>query len=289
MGKEIHLACLKAYNIIIENIISKNGGKLGDYLFLCGNGLFHFFPYAQLNYISELYTTIQKFIDLDKDELNSCLPGLMSSLILLLDDTCHNNREKCIYQFFDKIQQKLKSKGGAFYGTYWSLLLRNKSLAKQGIKYLNKKITDAKKEDEKKEILLMNEFSINNNLVVNSLSQLFEDEDLKTVIDVLDFVKEGVPLTADNKMINEESKKILIISVLKSLKLSSREEDSARRKVKEWLLGVKNLYNDEIDKNSEDIKYKIGLVVDALKKMFCSEKIINSNDLQSYVHILKFY
>ena len=281
----VHESVLRIYSMILENIISKNDGKLGDNLGLYSSGLFPFFSYATLNN-KNLYLKIiisNCFLKLNENELAICLSGLISSLIPGFEDN-DEKLSKEIYSIFDKIQTKLKK--GVFFGTYWSLLLRNKLLRTSGFKYLSDKIIKyadyVKLDEEKKKEKLENEFPDINNLVVNSISMLIGEKDIPTLRNVMDFVISRFPLTEDNKMIDEKSKILLITNALKLLIINHY---SATRRLYNWLLGQNNK-TDEIYDKPPDINYKMDLVVEAFKNMFSSE-LINSNNLKNYVQIIE--
>ena len=279
----LHKTVLYVYSVILENILSKNDGKLGDNLGLYSSGLFPFFSYATpVN--KELYLNIiisKCYLKLEENELTVCLSGLISSLIPGFEDN-NESLSSNIYSIFDQIRQKLKR--GVFFGTYWSLLLRNKLLRTSGIKYLSDKIIKyedyAKLDEEKKKEELENEFPDINNLVVNSISMLIEEKAIPTLRTVMDFVILRFPLTEDNKMISERSKILLIKN---ALKLLVKNEYSTVRRLNNWLLGGNNA---AIDIKSKDIKYKMDLIVAAFKNMFSSE-LINSNNLKNYVQIIE--
>ena len=281
----VHESALKIYIIIFENIISKNNGKLEDNLGIYSSGLFPFFSYASFQnkifFLEKIVSTI--FLNLDQNELNVCFPGLLSSLIPCLDDNNETITSK-IYFFFDEVQKKLKK--GVFYGTYWSLLLKNKSLRPSGIKYLyekNIKYVDYEVLDEEnKKTILENEFPDINVLVVNSLSQLIEDKDIPTVRVAMDFVISRLPLTKNNTMLSDNAKISLIIS---ALKLLIKNEYSTTRRLINWITGSSNI-DDDIDLESPDIKYRMDLVIKAFKIMLNSHKLINSENLKNYVQIL---
>ena len=281
----VHEVVIEIYNIIIQNILEKNNGKLGDNLGLYCSGLFPFFSYAsKINkelFIEKLLNSC--FLALEQDELSLCLPGLLSSLILGLDD----NNEKIttnIYYFFNIIRKKLKR--GVFYGTYWSLLLRNKTLRASGIKFLNDKIIKyndyIQLTEQKKQEILEDEFPDANNLLVNSLSQLIEEQDIPTVRTSMDFIIGRFPLTKENTILSEKAKVNLITS---ALKLLIKNEYSTTRRLSNWLLGITNI--DDVSNYEEpDIIYKMDLIVEAFKNMFNSQKSINSEKLENDVQIL---
>ena len=281
----VHEVVINIYSIIFENILSKNNGKLEDNLGIYSSGLFPFFSYASIpNKLNFLKNIIEScFLKLDQNELTLCLPGLLSSLIPGLDDN-NDKTSQAIYKVFDKIKEKMKK--GVFYGTYWSLLLKNKSLRASGIKYLSERIIKyidyANLDEEKKKEIIENEFPNINNLVVNSLCQLIEEQDIPTVRLAMDFLILRLPLTKENIMLNDKAKITLIIS---ALKLLIKNEYSTTRRLSNWLMGTSNI-DDEIDLDSPDIIYKMDLVVEAFKIMFNSPTLINSENLKNYIKIL---
>ena len=128
----VHEVVLNIYSTILQNIISKNDGKLEENLGIYSSGLFPFFSYAaipnKLIFLEKIITSC--FLKLQPNELNLCLPGLLSSLIPGLDDNNEEISQK-IYSVFDQLRKIMRP--GIFYGTYWSLLLKNKLLRPSGI------------------------------------------------------------------------------------------------------------------------------------------------------------
>ena len=135
----VHEVVINIYDILFQNILAKNNGKLGDNLGIYSSGLFPFFSYAsKANKILILEKIIKScFMKLEQNELNLCLSGLLSSLIPGLDDNNEETTQK-IYSTFDELKKKMKP--GVFYGTFWSILLRNRLLRASGIKYLCERI-----------------------------------------------------------------------------------------------------------------------------------------------------
>ena len=281
----VHEVVINIYTILFQNILQKNDNKLEDNLGIYSCGLFPFFSYASIpNKIIFLDSIVTScFLRLDQNELSLCLPGLISSLIPGLDDNNDTTSQK-IYSSFDKIKEKMKK--GVFYGIYWSLLLRNKSLRPSGIKYLYEKITkysDYKSlDEEKKKEVIEDEYPEIDTLVVNSLCQLIEETDIPTVRIAMDFVITRLPLSKENTMLTDKAKIVLIIS---ALKLLIKNEYSTTRRLSNWLMGTSSA-DDDIDLESPDIIYKMDLVVQAFKIMFNSEQLIDSENLKNYIKIL---
>ena len=281
----VHEVVISIYDIILKNILAKNNGKLGDNLGIYSSGLFPFFSYASKNNKISILEKLVKscYLKLEQNELNLCLSGLLSSLIPGLDDNNEEITQK-IYTVFDEIKKMMKP--GVFYGTYWSLLLRNQLLRFSGIKYLLERIIKYQnyttlKEEEKKEILI-DEFPNANNLIVNSLSELIEEKDVVTIRNSMDFIILRLPLLKDNNIISEDSKIFLIKS---ALKLLIKNEYSTTRRLSNWLLGIYSP-EEEINYDSPDINYKMDLIVMALKSMINSKEAINSENLKNYIRII---
>ena len=187
----VHEVVINIYFMIFQNILTKNEGKLGDNLGIYSSGLFPFFTYASKpNKIKMLEKIIHLcFLKLEQNELNLCLSGLLSSLIPGLDDNNEEITQK-IYLTFDELKKKMKP--GVFYGTYYSILLRNRLLRASGIKYLLERIIKFENykelSDEQKKEKLLDEFPNANSLVVNSLSELIGEEEVVTVRNAMDFI-----------------------------------------------------------------------------------------------------
>jgi len=281
----VHEVVINIYFILFQNILAKNEGKIGDNLGIYSSGLFPFFTYASKpNKIKMLEKIIQAcFLKLEQNELNLCLSGLLSSLIPGLDDNNEEITQK-IYLTFDELKKKMKP--GVFYGTYYSILLRNKLLRASGIKYLLERIIKFENykqlSDEQKKEKLLDEFPNANSLVVNSLSELIAEEEVVTVRNAMDFIITRLPLSQENTIISDESKITLIKS---ALKLLIKNEYSTTRRLSNWVLGTTGT-DDEINLESPDTNYKIELIVSALKSMLNSKESINSENLKNNIRIL---
>jgi len=286
----LHEVTLDVYDILLNNIITKYKDKLMDNLYIYAYGLFPFFPNATLPNKRKFLERIVKsiFTKLNSVELKLCLPGLLSSLIPGLDD---NNEEttKLIYGSFDtliKMDEGRQERN--FFGVYWMLLLRCKHLRASGIKYLLEKVSkysDIKSiEDENKQKEIVDKQFPNLNItVVNALCEIIKDSEVPNVRNGMDFILTRLPLTKENTMLNDEAKINLINS---ALYLFIKNEYSTIRRLKSWLLGIDNV-DDEVDFNSEDIKYKMDLVIEAFKLLFKQDNVINEEIIKNNLIILE--
>ena len=286
----LHEVTLDVYDILLNNIITKYKDKLMDNLYIYAYGLFPFFPNATLPNKRKFLERIVKsiFTKLNSVELKLCLPGLLSSLIPGLDD---NNEEttKLIYGSFDtliKMDEGRQERN--FFGVYWMLLLRCKHLRASGIKYLLEKVSkysDIKSiEDENKQKEIVDKQFPNLNItVVNALCEIIKDSEVPNVRNGMDFILTRLPLTKENTMLNDEAKINLINS---ALYLFIKNEYSTIRRLKSWLLGIDNV-DDEVDFNSEDIKYKMDLVIEAIKLLFKQDNVITEEIIKNNLIILE--
>ena len=276
--KGVHRVVIDIYDILFKNILEKNDGKLGENLSIFSSGIFPFFSYASLeNKIEALKNIFQAhYLKLEQNELTLCLSGLLSSLIPGLDD---NNEDltKEIYKTLDDIKTKVKP--GVFYGTFWSLLLRNRLLRPSAILYLNEKVISFKDyqilDQEKKEKVLNDEFPNVNTLIVNCLLESINEKETATIRNTMDFIMTRLPLSKENTIISDESKINLIQGTLRFL---IKNDYSLIKRLYFWIVGA-NPTEEEVKYDTPDMIYKMGLVVSALKKVFNSEKKINSEHL----------
>ena len=280
----VHEVVLDIYQIILHNIIDKNETRLMDNLGIYACGLFPFFPNASLQNKEKYLDIIVKknLLCIDNNELTLCLPGLLASLIPGLDDN-NDKTTNLIYAILEDLRMKLKDK--IFFGVYWTLILRNKHLRLSGMKYLmekTEKYKDINKNISKDEII-KNYYPNINTVVVNALCEVIEENDIPTVRLGMDFIITRFPLNKENDLISDEAKVILIIS---SLKLLVKNEYSTTRRLNNWLLGI-NSADDDIDFESDDMKYKICLIVKALKKIFNKDKIIKPNELKDNLKVIE--
>ena len=277
----LHEIVVEVYEILLKNIITRYNDKLMDNLHIYASGLFPFFPNATLpnkqKYLDKIIKGV--FTKLNKTELKICLPGLLSSLIPGLDD---NNQDttKLIYNSFDSL---VKTDERNFFGVYWMLLLRCKHLRKSGIKYLISKIKkyeEIKSLEEKEQSEIIDKQLPNlNTTVTNALCEIVKDTDVPLLRDGMDFIITRLPLSKENTIQSDEAKITLITS---ALFLLVNNEQSTIRRLKNWILGLESA-DDEPNFESEDMKYKMGLVIRAFKNIFennqNNSKIIKNNIL----------
>ena len=281
----VHEVVLDIYNVILHNIISKNEAKLMDNLGLYACGLFPFFQNASLaNKEKYLEIIVKKnLLCIDANELILCLPGLLASIIPGLDDN-NDKMTLLIYDTLDII--KLRIKDHTFYGVYWTLILRNKHIRTSGMKYLlekTNKYSDYEKLNMNKNEIIKNYYPNVNTMVVNALCSVIEDNDIPTVRMGMDYIITRFPLSKENEIISDNSKIILIIS---ALKLLVRNEYSTTRRLNNWLLGIKN-NDDDINYESEDMQYKMNLIIKALKNIFNKDKNHKQEDLKDYLKVIE--
>ena len=281
----VHETVLDIYFLVLHNIVSFNETCLMDNLGIYACGLFPFFPNASLPNKKKFIDKIIMgcFMFFRTDELTLCLPGLLSSLIQGLDDNNEENK-KDIYEVFRDLSGKVGQ--SVFYGIYWTLILRNKLLRPSGMKYLIEKITKYSKylelSDEKKKLIIINEYPNINTVVVNALSQVIEETDIPTVRTGMDFIISRLPLTKENNILSDHAKITLLIS---ALKLLVKNDYSATRRLKGWILDITSP-DDEVNLESDDMNYKIDLVVQAFQKIFNPHILISSTKLQDYIKIV---
>ena len=281
----VHEVVLEIYNVILHNIISKNEAKLMDNLGLYACGLFPFFQNASLANKEKYLELIVKnnLLCIDVNEFILCLPGLLCSIIPGLDDN-NDKMTKLIFDTLDLIKSRVKEH--TFFGVYWTIILRDKHLRTSGMKYLlekTNKYIDYKKLNWKNEDIIKNYYPNINTVVINALCSVIEEKDIPTVRMGMDFIITRFPLTKENCMINDNSKIILIIS---ALKLLVKNEYSTTRRLNNWLLGI-NSADDEVDYESEDMQYKINLVIKALKIIFNKDKNHKQEELKDYLRIIE--
>ena len=124
----VHEVVLDVYKILITNIMIKQDMQLMDNLALYASGLFPFFSHASLQNKTKFLNDIVKdnLLNINPDELTLCFPGLLASLIPGLDDN-NESTTKLIFKAFEDFITKLNNKQ-TFFGSYWTILLRNKQL-----------------------------------------------------------------------------------------------------------------------------------------------------------------
>ena len=285
----LHDVTLDVYEVLLKNIMDHHNKKLMDNLYLFAYGLFPFFPNATIQNKKKFLENILYpiFFNLNKEEFKLCLPGLLSSLIPGLDDN-NDQTTKLIYKAFDDIISKNKGElERDFFGVYWMLLLRCQHLRSSGIKYLlEKSIKYAdyiQLDEEKKKDKIEKQYPNLNITVINALCEIIKDKDIPTVRNGMDFIMTRIPLSQQNKLINDDAKINLIIS---ALQLLIKNEYSTIRRLKSWILGI-NTAEDEVDYKSDDIIFKMGLVVKAFKIIFTSDKDLNAENLLNNIMIIK--
>ena len=287
----LHEITIEVYEILLKNIITRYKDKLMDNLHIYASGLFPYFPNATITNKQKFLDKIVKgvFVKLNIIELKICLPGLLSSLIPGLDD---NNEEttKLIYSSFDNL---VKMDERNFFGVYWMLLLRCKHLRKSGIKYLItkiKKYDEIKSLDEKERKEIIDKQLPNlDTTVTNALCEIIKDDDVPLLRDGMDFIISRLPLIKeenDNEEIIKKSDDAKITLIISALHLLVKNEQSTIRRLKYWILGLESA-DDEPNFESEDMKYKMGLVIQAFKKIFEDKENIKSEAIQNNILIFE--
>ena len=279
----LHEVTLDVYEILLKNIMAQNQNKLMENLHVYAYGLFPFFPNATISNKQKFLEKIVKgvFYNLNRTELKLCLPGLLSSLIPGLDDN-NENTTKFIYSSFNELV-KLDKRN--FFGVYWMLLLRCKHLRNSGIKYLLENTTkykDISDEDKKNEVL-ENEFPNINTTVINALCEIIKQPEVPLLRDGMDFISSRLPLSKDNTMLTDEAKITLING---AFYLLVKNEASTVRRLKNWILGLVN-QDDDVDYESDDMKYKLGLVIKAFENIFKQDKNLDMKFIKDNILIFE--
>ena len=260
-----------------------------DNLGIYAYGLFPFFPIATISnktfFLEEIVTPF--FLPLVSSEFKLCLPGLLSSLILGLDDN-NEKTEKIIFQTFKDCLTKDDGKlQKHFFGVYWTLLLRNRHLRASGMKFLLNQISTyaeyEKLNDDEKKNLINVQYPNINTTVINALCEILKEDDIPVLRNVMDFILSRFPLTEKNNMINEKSKKKLLVN---ALGLLAKNDFSLVRRLKTWILNIKD--NDEVvNFKTEDMEYKMSLVINAFNKIFSIKKTYDVKSLSNNLKVIE--
>ena len=281
----VHEVVLDIYKILISNIMMRQDMKLMDNLGLYACGLFPFFTYASLQNKNKFLNEIVRdnLLSIAPDELTLCFPGLLASLIPGLDEN-NDTTTKMIFLAFEDFINKLGNR--TFYGSYWTLLLRNKHLRTSGMKFIVENIikySDLKKHTIEEQKTIIEDYYPNiNTTVINALCEVIRDEDIPTVRTGMDFIITRFPLSKDNDIINDKAKINLIIS---ALNLLVKNESTVIRRLNNWVLGISNP-RDEVNYKTEDMKYKMNLIAEAFKEIFNPEKKYTPEELLNNLKVL---
>jgi hypothetical protein len=281
----VHEVVLDIYKILINNIMMRQDMKLMDNLGLYACGLFPFFTYASLQNKNKFLNEIVRdnLLSIAQDELTLCFPGLLASLIPGLDEN-NDTTTKMIFLAFQDFINKLGNR--TFYGSYWTLLLRNKHLRTSGMKFIVENIikySDLKKHTVEEQKAIIEDYYPNiNTTVINALCEVIKDEDIPTVRTGMDFIITRFPLSKDDDIINDKAKINLIVS---ALNLLVKNESTVIRRLNNWVLGISNP-RDEVNYKTEDMKYKMNLIAEAFKEIFNPEKKYTPEDLLNNLKVL---
>ena len=284
----LHELVLEVYGLILSNIMSTKH-KLMDNLYLYSYGLFPFFTNASIKlkqkFLKNIISAI--YLKLEKDELVLCLPGLLSALIPGLDDN-DTETTKMIYQTFNSL---INYNNGEcqrdFFGVYWTLMLRCGHLRNSGIKFLLDKVKKyselSELDEERKKEIIEKQFPNISDTIVNALCEIIKEKDNMIVRNGMDFIITRLPLEMENKMIPDEAKINLIIS---GLRLFQKNDESSIRRLNNWILGL-TTPDDEMNFDSPDMKYKVGLIIRAFKIIFNPQENLNNKVLGEKILMLK--
>ena len=279
----VHEVILDIYKVLLINICRNQDGSLQDNLgiYLCG--LFPFFSHASLPNKKKFLEIIIKniLLCLNLDELILCFPGVLAALIPGLDDN-DENTTKLIFESFNDFIIKFKhlNEPQIFFGSLWTLLLRNQKLRNGGMKYLLKYISTyeelMEKSKEEQQSLIESYYPNINITVVNALGEVIQDNEIPTVRNGMDFVITRFPLIKENNIITDEAKINLII---KALKLLTKKEQSVIRRLNRWVCGIINPQDEEPDFQNENMQYIMELVTQAFLKIFNPENNYSLEEL----------
>ena len=291
----VHEVILDIYKALLSNIFKNQDGSIQENLGLYLSGLFPFFSHASLpnkkKFLEIIINNI--LLNLKGDELTLCFPGILAALIPGLDDN-DENTTKLIFESFDNFVKRLDSlnRPQVFFGSYWTLLLRNQHLRPGGIKYLIRKIItydeimEPPKEGEQQQTLeekIQFYYPNVNVTVINALGEIVQDKDIPTVRNGMDFIISRFPLLKDNKIITDEAKINLITKVFQLL---IKNESSVIRRLIKWVSGQQNSEEDEINFESENMQYIMNLVTKAFERIFNPDIDYSSEELSNNLIIL---
>ena len=290
----VHEVILDIYKVLLTNIFKNQDGFIQENLGLYLSGLFPFFSHASLpnkkKFLEIIINNI--LLNLKDDELTLCFPGILAALIPGLDDN-DENTTKLIFESFDNFVRRLDSldRPEVFFGSYWTLLLRNQHLRSGGIKYLIRKIItydelmEQPKENEQQTLEEKIQFYYPNvNItVINALGEIVQDKDIPTVRNGMDFIISRFPLLKQNNIITDEAKINLITKVFQLL---ITNESSVIRRLIKWVSGLQNSEEEEINFESENMQYIMNLVIQAFEKIFNPDIDYSSEELSNNLIIL---
>ena len=287
----VHEVILDIYKVLLMNIFRNQDGSLQDNLGIYLSGLFPFFSHASLQNKKKFIEIIIKniLLSLNLDELILCFPGLLASLIPGLDDN-DESITKLIFECFKDFIEKLNNlnEPQIFFGSLWTLLLRNQNLRSGGMKFLLKYIITyeelVQKSKEEKQNLIESYYPNINITVINALGEIIQDKDKHTVINSMDFILTRFPLIKENNIITDEAKINLII---KALKLLTKNEPSIIRRLNRWVLGLVNSQDEEPDFQNDDMNYIMELITKSFLLIFNPEKFYSLEELLDNFIILK--
>lgn len=242
-------------------IKQKQLGMLGPDLGIYCSGLFPFFQYASIGNKSLFLNLIKKqFLEINDQELQLVLPGLLVSILPGLDDS-NEQTHRLIKEIFKGIRVKVGEKN--FFGVFWAVVLRTVRVRLSGLKYLVEGIPQYKPMEEEALKEYISSFYPNVSiLVINSLSALIEDENTFVQRFAMDFLIHHFPI--NNKILKKEE----MITLLKSsMFLLVKNEYSTTRRLFSWLL-LGEMNEEEGASDNPDFKIVSELIVESLKLIF---------------------
>ena len=280
----LHTSALDCYDVILENIISKNNGMLGEDLALYSSGLFPFFPLASNeNKKKVLKIFKERFLHINVTELELCLPGLLVSALPGLeeqDEAIH----KPVKEIFNSLREQLSDR--TFFGCLWSIIIRNQKLRLSGMKYIydtipQYKIYEESSEEQQKEYI-QKYYPMMDTMVINTLCAVIEDTEVQVQRSGMDFLIKSLPVNADESLLSNENKIVLLMS---ALNLLVKNEYSTTRRLSQWILGTTTI-DDEIDLENKDTKDMIALLIAAFKRIFNVEDT-SKDKLKSHLKVIE--
>lgn len=268
LPNSVHILTLDTYGLIFQFHCGSDapGGKpipWGNSLAFYSPGLFSFYQFAKLEVKIKFNELIKNSYLRLGSEILSCLNGLLSILLLGLDD-----QNEDALKGIDEILQGLERKIGTrmFYGTIWLAILRTSKIRYPALKFLIKSIpstaeefplkrlyknedaykvsniesytgelkivnTDSEKPISEEELLYYF-YPQKESLVVNAVIQCLEDDLVFTQRCTFDFLTSHMPLQSDILSHNE---KVCIVEA--GCYLLLKKNDTIIRRLYSWVLG----------------------------------------------------
>ncbi|CAD8055261.1 unnamed protein product [Paramecium sonneborni] len=255
-NKAIHENALVIYDLILKILTSNSEYDLVQDLPLFSLGLFPFFGFASIQCKPMFLNILEKYYYPLQKDLLPCMGGLISSIIVGMEDT----NEEMMKKVMNSLDQAADSIGlKQFFGLLWVSIIRSGRCRLGAYKYLMKRWTKQQQIDNENCNLLEDDKMPNKKaLVINALLASLEDESTLVKRAALDFMCLYCKISEN---VFQEQENLILIE--QCLLLFIKLDHAVVRRINNWFFG-----EDELNENMQIVLF----IQTALQRILIAEQ-----------------